>query len=100
MGGAVVNILSRVAFGVALTLSSVLTLILLVAFATFRFGPLMDRPLAILIIAVMVSSPFVFGLVGTRKETPGWRFVAAGAMLTLVLLYCLGAWGYLGPIRV
>ena len=93
--------LSRVSFGVTLCLSSLLTLLLLVAFSNVGFGPLIAAgPAAMFIAAVMLLNPLVFGLLGTFKASPLWRLVAAGAMTTLLLLYGLEAYGYFGPIGV
>ena len=93
------NIVSKLSFYAALALSSLLTLVLLGAAANFGFGQVTAAgPTAILIVAVMLMNPVVFGLVGFIKDTPRWRLFAAGAMLTLLLLYLLMVSGYFGPI--
>lgn len=84
------NIVSRLSFYAALVLSSLLTLMLLSAVANFGLGQLIaGGPTAIFIAAVMLLNPVIFGLLGFIKGSPRWQLVAAGAMLTLVLVYTL-----------
>jgi hypothetical protein len=51
-----------------------------------------------LIVAVMLANPVIWGLLGFVKGTPKWRFIAAGAMLTLLVLYTLAAFGFFGRL--
>jgi hypothetical protein len=93
------NILSRLSFYATLVLSSLLTIGLLSAAANFGFGQVIAAgPAAVLVVAVMLANPFIGGLLGFLKGTTKWRFIAAGAMLTLLLLYTLAAFGFFGPL--
>ena len=93
------NIVPRFAFYVALALSSLLALLLLSAAGNFGFGQVLAAgPIAVAVVAVMLLNPFVFGFLGFIKGTPRWQLIAAGAMLTLLVLYALS--GFFGPIDV
>jgi uncharacterized membrane protein len=86
----VVNILSKVSFGLALALSSLVSLMLLSALLNFGFGPILaGGPVAVLIVAAMLLNPVVFGLLGLIKASSRRRLIAAGSMFTLILLVTL-----------
>lgn len=93
------NVLPRFSFYAALALSSLVTLMLLSAAANFGIGQVIAAgPLAVLIVAVMLLNPVIFGILGFIKRSPRWHLLAASAMLTLLLLYTLFVFGYFGPI--
>jgi uncharacterized membrane protein len=93
----VVKIASWMLFVIALAISSFLTLILLAAFANFGFGQVFAAgPAAVLIVAVLLLNPVVFGLLGFIKRTAKWRFAAAGATLTIILAYGVAAFTLAG----
>jgi hypothetical protein len=72
---------------------------LLSAAANFGFGLVIAAgPTALLIVATMLLNPVVFGLLGFIKGAAKWRFIAAGAMLTLLLIYMLAAFEFFGPL--
>jgi hypothetical protein len=93
------NIVSRLFFYSALLLSALLTFVLLSAAANFGFGQVIAAgPVALLIVVVMLLNPVIFGFLGFVKGTPRWHIVAAGAMLTLLSLYTLAAYGVFGSL--
>lgn len=93
------NKISRILFYAAVALSSLLTFVLLASAANFGFGQVIAAgPTAMLIVAVMLLNPVIFGLLGLVKGSPRWQLIAASAMLTLLLLYTLLVLGYFGPI--
>jgi uncharacterized membrane protein len=93
------NVLSRLSFYVALALSTLLTIILLGALGNFGFSQVAAAgPVVMIVVATMLLNPVIFGVLGFIKATPKWRFGAAGAMLTLLLLYSLTAFGVFGPL--
>jgi hypothetical protein len=98
-GGFMPKTLSRLSFYAAFALSAFLTVILLGAAANFGFGQVIAAgPTAVLVVAVMLLNPVVFGLVGFVKGEPRWHLIAAIGMLSLLVLYALLAFGHFGPV--
>lgn len=96
--GRLPNALSRFSFYTALALSCALALVLLSAATNFGLGQVTARGPAVFIVAVLLLNPVVFGVLGYVKRSAKWQFVAAGAMLMVLLLYLLLVLEIIGPI--
>lgn len=91
--------LSKLSFYATLALSALVTLFLLSAAAHFGFGHVVAAgPTAVLVVAVMLLNPVLFGLLGFLKREPRWQAIAAVGMVTLLALYTLLTFGYFGPV--